>query len=89
MNDGLFDGLDFVQVKPGSYPAETHTEPGTIVKGDFWSVLLRGDRYVLDYISGEIGGRARQLEISEAEARTLSVGDNQAAIAIINAHGGG
>ena len=89
MNDGYFDDVPFVRTTAGTYPDPAPRQPGTVAEGGFWSVVRRGEAYVLDYVSGELAGRARQVVISEEEAHRLESGDDEAAMAVINAHGGG
>lgn len=89
MSRGIFNDNPFVKVTPGVYPSHEVEQPGTVAKGGFWAVVLQDGEYVLDYISGEFVGTAKQVKISEAEAASLAGGDDAAAIAVINAHAGG
>ena len=49
--------------------------PNELFRGPFWSVYLENQTYVLGYISGELAGRYKQLEISEFEAQQLIKGE--------------
>ncbi|RYG65222.1 hypothetical protein EON80_17770 [bacterium] len=60
--------------------------PDEISRGDYWSLLECEGRYVLEYISGEMFGRLRQLVVTEEEAQQLKRGDVEAEQVII-AHG--
>ena len=44
-------------------------EPGTVTKGDFWSMVLRDGEYVLDYIPGELAGTAEWVQISRLKPK--------------------
>ncbi|RJG12038.1 hypothetical protein D3879_01545 [Pseudomonas cavernicola] len=43
--------------------------------GPFWSVRKTGDNFVLRYISGEVGGRLKELEITKEEFEFIRNGE--------------
>ncbi len=60
--------------------------PDEVARGDYWSLLKRESRYVLEYISGEMSGRLKQLVVTQEEAQRLMRGEAEAEQVII-AHG--
>lgn len=60
--------------------------PDEVARGDWWSLLKREEGYVLEYISGEHGGRLKQLAVNESEAQRLMRGKDDVEQIIID-HG--
>ncbi len=54
---------------------ETVSKPkDMILSGDSWSVHLRQKKLFLDYVSGELAGREKSLEITKEEYEALKDG---------------
>ena len=86
---GVFDDNPFVVRTPGA-PAPGSPRPeGGIARGSFWTLYAEERGHTLEYVSGELEGRARRLSISDAEAGALKTGDDAAAMAVLTAHGVG
>ena len=41
-------------------------------RGDSWSIIQKDQKYVLEYISGELAGRKKSIEISQEDAQRLA-----------------
>lgn len=54
--------------------ADPVPRPGEIARGDYWSIVREGDDYVLCYLSSELLGRERRLQLHEREARDIADG---------------
>lgn len=59
---------------PGVYPPPSEPDPDEVLRGDWWSVLFQDGQYILDYISGELAGRVKQLVISKEEYERIKSG---------------
>ena len=59
---------------PGVYPPPATPDPDELLRGDWWSILLKDGQYILDYISGELAGRGKQLVISKEEYERIKSG---------------
>ena len=68
MNDDYFT----IQPAPKQEPAPL--EPTEIFRGEFWSVYLEDETYILGYVSGELAGRFKRIAISQNEAEQLMAG---------------
>lgn len=44
-------------------------------RGDSWSIVQNSEKYILEYISGELAGRLKTIEISLEDARRLADDD--------------
>jgi hypothetical protein len=88
MVDDFFDDVPGVTARPGVYPASPEPQPGTVASGSFWTLFERDGGFVVEYISGEISGRARAVHVSLEDAETLKTAGDDAAASIINANGG-
>ena len=77
-------------LKPGTYPESRSPAPDEVTRGGWWSLHLCAGRYVVEYISGELVGRGKSVDVTVEDANELRAsGDDATAIRIINAHGGG
>jgi hypothetical protein len=45
-----------------------------ILHGDFWSLHLRDGAYYLEYVSGELAGRAKSLQVTKADFESIRDG---------------
>lgn len=63
--------MDYVR-KPISYDAPTQDE--AILKGPSWRVYEKGGSYLFTYISGEISGKEKSVNISQEDVDALREG---------------
>jgi hypothetical protein len=63
--------------KPFVYPPISAVNTETTVNGDAWQANVTEAGCIVDYISGELAGRAKRLAISEEEFRLLRTGEIQ------------
>ena len=88
---GIFDDNPFVTLGPRRISGENPAPPtpDEVAQGKWWGLYFRGGVHVLEYMSGELYGRAREVTIDAAEAEALKAsGDDATATRIIVAHGG-
>jgi len=60
----------FYKETPGHYPSEPSLQNGEL-RGHAWSIIPTGEKYVLSFISGALGGHLISIEISEQEYMQL------------------
>ncbi len=82
---GVFDDNPFVRVQPASPASEAPPGPDTVARGTGWELVRRDGRNVLDFISGEMAGGGRTLELSEEEAAQLAREGDAAFDRVVNA----
>ena len=68
------DDTPFYTIEPAPPFVPSPLEPNELFRGSYWSVYLEDETYVLGYISGELAGRYKRLEISKTEAEQLMAG---------------
>ncbi|MDO5616081.1 MAG: hypothetical protein Q4G16_07815 [Cruoricaptor ignavus] len=54
-------------IEPGKYPDKKINDSDSIYVGNGWSVKREKDKYFLEYISGEMQGKLKVVEISEED----------------------
>ena len=69
------DDNSYYSIEPATPFVPTPLQPNELFRGPYWSVYLQAETYVLEYISGELAGRLKQLEITQAEAERLMAGE--------------
>ena len=68
MNDDSFT----IQPPPKFEPSPL--APDELFRGDYWSVYLEDETYILGYVSGELVGRFKRIAILPREAEQLMAG---------------
>jgi len=61
--------------RPFVYPSTPTVDTETTINGDAWQANASETGFIVDYISGELAGRAKQLVISEEEFAQLRTGE--------------
>jgi len=66
----------FYEEKPGPYRSVKKESSGSADEffGSSWSIKREKDRFVLIYISGELAGRLKELEITKDEFESVRDG---------------
>lgn len=59
---------------PLEYPKYRKISPGTVLIGDWWELRKLDGKYVFEYVSGELAGRAKKFEITESDFQQLESG---------------
>ena len=62
-------------MKPGKYSNKKNISTEDEFFGDSWSVLKTGDKYYFEYISGELQGKLKKVEISKESFDEVRVGN--------------
>ncbi len=68
MDDDLFT------LEPAPNFEPTPLAPNELFRGEFWSVFLENQTYILGFVSGEMAGRFKRITISQSEAEQLIAG---------------
>lgn len=57
-------------------PKQTKTKPAAnaFASGDSWRIIKRGDRFTLEYISGELSGKEKEHDIGPNDALAMKKG---------------
>ena len=66
---------DYFTIQPAPEFKPTPLEPGELFRGEYWSVFLEDEAYILGYISGELAGRFKRIAILQSEAEQLMAGE--------------
>ena len=82
------DDNPYYTIEPAPPFEPSPLAPGELFRGPYWSVYLEDETYVLGYISGELAGRFKRLEISKSEADQLMAGAISCE-SVLLAHGAG
>ena len=69
------DDNPYYSLAPAPQWEPTPLQPGELFRGDYWSVFLENQTYVLGFISGELAGRFKRIAISPGEAEQLMAGE--------------
>ena len=65
----------YFKIIPGKIAGAKKNAENTILEGESWSVYKVEDRILLEYVSGELAGREKSIEITEAEFSKLQSGN--------------
>jgi hypothetical protein len=60
--------------RPFVYPSIPTVDTETTINGDAWQANATETGFIVDYISGELAGRAKQLAITGEEFSQLRIG---------------
>ena len=66
---------EYFEIVPPQPLSSASPAPDEVARGDYWSLLQREGHYVLEYISGELQGRLKQLAISLEEGEHIVRGE--------------
>lgn len=56
--------MKYYDLEEGKYPSKENLEKENEYIGDEWSVKISQNKYTLNYLSGELQGRLKQVQIS-------------------------
>lgn len=65
------DNNPYFTIQPAPKWEPAPLEPNELFRGDYWSVFLEEQTYILGFISGEMSGRFKRIAISQSEAEQL------------------
>ena len=69
------DDNPYYKIEAAAAFAPSPLEPNELFRRPYWSVYLENQIYILGYISGELAGRYKRLQISKTEAQQLMAGE--------------